>query len=347
MTNEASTAQQLGRTVPCLIRSLQCSGAVFLMLFMASFFSWGAYKITQPERYMQTESETLPWDDGAMELPEMGIHLLDTDSQQQTIEVRHCTIKSGNVSTKKCTQILQLSRCAIVKEIECLPRLKVEGTFGDSVYTYVSISSRLPKDAQNASFFSLRWKQREALSWTANFSQRYTSVKDMPMSSELFFQKVVAKQGEPFGLLGRTGGNDESGDLLNQETYMLKASEYTYPIISRENAKGGVIGRTLYIRATKTQHKDFHEVYSFMKLLEAVGGLYTLVSLIIFFPLVIISKLLRYSALICCHRANVCEPAEATEPASTEAPVHASEAEAQIAGIGLGNMHQRQIRAAI
>merc|ERR1712176_283209 len=98
------------------------------------------------------------------------------------------------------------------------------------------------------------------------------------MTSELYFQKITALRGEAFGLLGRTG-NDESEELLYKKTYMVKASEYTY--VGRRNAtneRGESLGRTLFLRATKTEREDFHEVYSIMKLLEAMGGLYTSLS---------------------------------------------------------------------
>jgi len=196
------------------------------------------------------------------------------------------------------------------------------GTFGDPSYKYVAINSYLHTDSE-ANEASLRWEQGEALTWIGVTAQLYTSVRDMPMRSELYFQKVTALKGETFGLLGRTG-NDESEQLLAQETYMVKASEYTYVGKKQNNSRGEVIGRTLYLRATKTERADFHEVYSIMKLLEALGGLYTSLSFVLFIPLVITSKLLRYGGgllLMVCHRDNVLDPAENGVHASTEAQV--------------------------
>jgi len=127
-------------------------------------------------------------------------------------------------------------------------------------------------------------------------------------------------KGEMFGLLGRTG-NDESEQFLQQKTYMVKTSEYTYVGERKANEQGDVLGRTLYLRATKTEREDFHEVYSIMKLLEALGGLYMSLSFIVFVPLLIVSKLLRWCGLLLmgCHQDDVFEPDEGEVKASTEA----------------------------
>merc|ERR1719195_2339041 len=104
---------------------------------------------------------------------------------------------------------------------------------------------------------------------------------------------------------------------------MIKADEFTYAWKRNEsNARGEILGRRFILRAIKTERKDFHEVYSILKLLEALGGLYTSLSFIIFIPLVIASKLFRYGGLLLmgCHHDDVFEPAEDVVKASTETP---------------------------
>merc|ERR1712129_184673 len=126
----------------------------------------------------------------------------------QTLQVEHCTIQKGDYGTKQCDTVLS-HRCEFGgEEMECLPRAKVEGTFGDDRYTYMTIQSYLHRN-MSYNIFNLRWEQREALTWTDVATQQYTSVEAVPMSSELYFQKVTALKGEVFGLLGRTG-DDES-----------------------------------------------------------------------------------------------------------------------------------------
>jgi len=316
---EVQRAERLGRTLPCLIRSLRCVGSVLLVLFMVFFFSWGTYKIFQPQKYVEIRTETFPWKGGPEKLPQMAFDRLD----DQTIEVQNCTIENGDRGTKRCQKVHTFGcQMNTPVDIECLPTLEVEGTFGDSRYTYVVIRDYV-RGGELQNSLSFRWKQRESLSWTGVNAQFYTSVKDVPMRSELYFQKVTALQGEVFGLFGRTG-NDETEYLLHKEIYMVKATEYSYVGRGNEtNANGETLGRSLYLRATKTEREDFHEVYSIMKLLEALGGLYTSLSFILFIPLVMASKTLRYSGqLLGFTRRDVLNPAQAVvSTALTQAPL--------------------------
>jgi len=251
-----------------------------------------------------------------MELPQIGFE----NRGNQTIEVRHCTIENGDESMKTCERVhtygCQLNTRT---DIECLPALTVEGTFGDSRYTYVEIRAYLCRGAVHSEL-SLRWKQRESITWIGVNAQLYSSVADVPMKSELYFQKVTALQGEVFGLLGRTG-NDESEDLLHQKVYMAKAGEYTY--VGKRNVAnehGEILGRSLFLRATRTEREDFYEVYSILKLLEALGGLYTAFSFILFVPLLVASKMLRHSVeLMDCRQSDVFDPVAAEAQTSTEA----------------------------
>mmetsp|Transcript_22382 Transcript_22382/g.42837 ORF Transcript_22382/g.42837 Transcript_22382/m.42837 type:complete len:440 (+) Transcript_22382:49-1368(+) len=315
---EEEKAGQLCRALPFLLRSLRCIGAVLLVLFMVFFFSWGAFKIAQPTNF-ETKTETFPWKGGAMALPRMGF----TQLPNQAIEVMHCTIEKGNKSTKQCEIVDTQHECELgndkVLASHCLNNsLRVVGTFGDDQYSYVVISAYVRHGLDDG--LTLAWEHRESLSRTVVNSQYYTSIKDLPMKSELYFQKVTVLEGDKLGVFGRNG-IDHSFDFHHKAAYMVKESEYTYAAIktNQTNAQGEIPGRKFYLRATKMERQDFHDFYSILNLLDSLGGLYTSLSFILFVPLVVASIVLRYGGLLICFRhGNMSDSAEAMESGTSD-----------------------------
>mmetsp|Transcript_136034 Transcript_136034/g.271364 ORF Transcript_136034/g.271364 Transcript_136034/m.271364 type:complete len:442 (+) Transcript_136034:47-1372(+) len=297
LSMEEEKAGKLGRALPFLLRSLRCIGAVLLVLFMVFFFSWGAFKIAQPTNF-ETKTETFPWKGGAMALPRMGF----TKLPNQAIEVKHCVIEKGNISTKQCEIVDTQHECELgndkVLASHCLNNsLRVVGTFGDDQYSYVVVSAYVRDGLDDG--LALAWEHHESLSRTVVNSQYYTSIKDLPMKSELYFQKVTVLEGDKLGVFGRNG-IDHSFDFHHKAAYMVKESEYTYAAIAtnQTNAQGETPGRKFYLRATKMERQDFHDFYSILNLLDSLGGLYTSLSFILFIPLVVASTLLRYGGLL-------------------------------------------------
>merc|ERR1711924_198893 len=100
-------------------------------------------------------------------------------------------------------------------------------------------------------------------------SQLYSFDKATPVAYEIFFQKIVSRQGEVVGFFGRQG-NDESEDVLHTDLHLEKVHEY-----SRAIAKSESKAASFYFRAALTMQVDFYEPYSVLRLLESSGGLWT------------------------------------------------------------------------
>jgi len=280
-------------------KTLACSrwvAVLTLIIFLASFFIWGLVKISNPGNYTEIKSETLPWS-GEMELPQLAV----SQRGNVTIKIQHCTIHNGNIKSKICLEVdpteCKLGEYHHLIRQECMPSLSVAGTFGDALYRYVTLKVFSPKGSKEG-YVSLWWEQRQSPTWSTVLTQLYSWSEKVPMRSELFFQKVVALQGESFGLFGRSG-NDESEQLLKQTHYMVKHSEYTYAGERGEtNSQGLIRGRTIYLRAGHTQQENFYEVYSVLRLLETMGGLYTALSFVLFVPILCAYKLMRHGVLL-------------------------------------------------
>jgi len=274
-------------------------------------------KVWNPANYTEIQHETFPWEGDAL-LPKLAVSRVGN----VTIKIDHCTIHNGNAKAKICLDV-RTATCKLADghqslQQECLlPSLSVGGTFGDATYRYVTMKVYAPKGSKDGkNKMSVWWEQRESPTWTGVLTQLYTWSEKIPMKSELFFQKVTALQGESFGLFGRSG-NDESEDLLQQKHYMVKKSEYSYAgEIGEANSQGLVLGQSLYFRAAHTMREDFYEVYSVLRLLESLGGLYTSFSFILFVPIICAYKLLRNCSVLldyCSRRRETRSLRRATE----------------------------------
>jgi len=297
MSEDTREAEKAGcRWLSQALKCFSCTAALLLLIFLLSFFIWGLVKICKPADYMEIKSETMPWH-GEMVLPQMAV----SKRGDVIVRIEHCTIRNGDANSKLCLDVTTKS-CKLGDHTdaigqECMPPLSVAGTFGDTLYRYVAVKVFSSKGS-NEGWISLWWEQRGSPTWTFVRSQLYSWSEQVPLRSEIYFEKVTALQGESFGLFGRSG-NDESEQLLEQKDYMVKESEYSYAGKRNDaDSQGLILGRALYLRAAYTKREDFYEVYSLLRLLEAMGGLYTSLSFILFIPMVFAYKLIRHSGLL-------------------------------------------------
>jgi len=254
---------------------------IFIML---AFASWGIVKIHQPEKYAEVQHEMESWNSGAGPLPRIAVSKPNEFKHAWNISLESCTILDGDLVGKVCNEPQFLpcdwgdwdldtsNLAAWGGDWFCLPTdLGIQGMFGDPKYTYVKLDMIIPPGtAWEETGLSLNWEQKMSPFAKVGSSSLYTVFSGAPSKIEIFFQKVTAQVGKPFGFAGRMG-NDESETLLEEQVYLKRSHEITRSASMKESDRA----LSIYLRADLFEVKDFYEVYSVLRMMESLGGLWT------------------------------------------------------------------------
>lgn len=249
---------------------------IVISLLIWTFLVWGLYKITLPQRYFEIQLEREAWVEQAMPLPDVAFDLVGEYRLQS--RVRECIIRDGDYSTKSC-EWKNTTKCYI-RDIDhadssrqCLdPELRVLGAWGDPIYRYVEI--QLIPEA-NATLtakggLSLSWRERLTLYREMRLERLYSFSPRAAQAYEIFYRKVIAIEGSWVGIVAYNADDDTQELLLNSQEYLKHGHEY-----SRSTAGPQL---SVFLRADSLQVEEFYECYSILRMLEAMGGLWTALS---------------------------------------------------------------------
>lgn len=252
-----------------------------IYLSLWTFAVWGMVKIFAPRTYFEIHKEEFAWLSGEMPLPNVAYDIKGTAEDDFDVRVAQCVIRNGVYSTKECTSYathpckMQAggSDGSVFLNMCLNSNLRVQGTWGSPSYKYVqiSLSPRNNATVSESATISLTWVQRLTLYNNITLERLYSTSKPAIYNAapvhEIFFRRVVAREGTWLGFAGHHG-NDESEDLLHSNIYLKQAYEYT-------RLKTGSSSVAIVLRADPVEIEEFYECYSLLRLLQTTGGLWT------------------------------------------------------------------------